>query len=146
MTDDERIQRLTELARRVWPDQGAGVSWDPFYDVAKVINDRRTILFEMQSPRAFDALEAALLVLADDEGEAAMFSAGRRFEQAMRKCQSDPPAWVGKLASEWEQRAAKWVSMHESHHDEDECADACYAEARQVLVCADELRERARRP
>lgn len=62
MTDEARIARLTEIARRVWPD-------------AEIEADKRQVLVETSSewgdavtikhPRALDALEAALLVLAD---------------------------------------------------------------------------------
>lgn len=162
MTNDERIQRLTELARRVWPDANVDMECRSF----GVYLGEECVWFcdaDFDSnPRALDALEAALLVLA---GEAPLVASGQgaicklvpglpidhdaerqidALVTAATKREPLAPAWVEQLAEEWEHRAAKWVSVHDSHHDEDECADACYAEAKQVLNCADELRERAK--
>ncbi len=109
MTDEARIQRLTELARRVWRDRGAFVSWDAFYDTAKVVNDRGTILAKIVSPQALDALEAALLVLAGDP----LFYK-RNYEQAEEECTLEREraeaaerrlAEVEKLAAELRERA-----------------------------------------
>lgn len=87
MSDDERIQRLTELARRVWPDElvieiitdAEGVS---------VESDRCILCTVEQHERALDALEAALLVLA-----------------------GEPAAWAEKLADEWYASAKKIPEM-----------------------------------
>jgi hypothetical protein len=63
MTDEERIERLTELARHVWSD-------------AEIEADRNQVHVEtsaewgfalsIKHPRALDALEAALRVLAGE--------------------------------------------------------------------------------
>lgn len=91
MSDDERIQRLTELARRVWPDQHPlELEAMPQWQSAAVrmeANGELLLLVE-NHPRAFDALEAALLVLADE-----------------------PPAWAQKLADEWYASAKKIPEM-----------------------------------
>lgn len=69
MTDDERIARLTDLARKVWKFSGdlrvhvdetsAWVSEDP--------SDAPLLDVTYLPPRALDALEAALLMLAEPE-------------------------------------------------------------------------------
>lgn len=66
MNDDARIAKLTKLARRVWPDRETGISTATGAEAV----DQRTddLLVDIgQHPRALDALEAALLVLADEE-------------------------------------------------------------------------------
>lgn len=74
MTDDKRIERLTELTRRVpeWsslPDlriyaDGRGQASVTYADPP--VSRQRLVTFEAH-PRSFDALEAALTVLAQDE-------------------------------------------------------------------------------
>ena len=69
MTDEARLARLTELARSVW---GGGYAWydDDRASIAGVHTERMDSVIEIQHPRALDALEAALLVLADEAKEA----------------------------------------------------------------------------
>ena len=77
MSDDARMQRLTELARKVWPDLGpvffSGIGVDGFHS-----SDGDTILqvSDVGYARALDALEAALLVLADETSLRALERAG----------------------------------------------------------------------
>lgn len=71
MTDEARIARLTELARRVWPGEVAdnipAVQQEAGHWV-EVYGRRVSVLMSVRSSsRALDALEAALLVLADEE-------------------------------------------------------------------------------
>lgn len=68
MSDNDRIARLTELARRVWPDASIPVDVTHTQTSARVeIDDPRASgpipLAFLCHPRALDALEAALLVL-----------------------------------------------------------------------------------
>lgn len=61
----ERIARLTELARRVWPQADV----ERFGDGTMVIV-RSAPMLACDHPRALDALEAALLVLAGEDRRA----------------------------------------------------------------------------
>lgn len=63
--------------------------------------------------------------------------------QYRRSIEPEQPAWVEELAAEWEHQARGWMAEH-VHEDDDECEEACNAEAKQVLRCAAELRARAR--
>jgi hypothetical protein len=75
-TDDARLQRLTELARKVWPEQPVGVRVDPqTYRLriacAEVLADPGVAGVEVYGHRddiakTLDALEAALCVLANE--------------------------------------------------------------------------------
>lgn len=71
MTDEARIARLTELARRVWPDALVSSEGLPdyagvhIYDAAGQARGMRVSI--NNHPHALDALEAALLVLAGDD-------------------------------------------------------------------------------
>jgi glycine/D-amino acid oxidase-like deaminating enzyme len=160
--DDERLARLTELARRLWPDQGATVRWDAFYDVAKVVNERGTILFEMQHPRSLDALEAALLVLAGEDplgkwarklaedsvraGDAAEAALAMRADESrpvgildMLAVYAQPHDWVEQLAAKMEANGRQLVEKASPEMRDLAEAFACSLEA-----YADELRARAR--
>lgn len=68
MSDDERIARCTELARRVWPE--ASVEFSCRMWCVDAPNNAHDAVVEMLAvhdhPRALDALEAALLVLAGE--------------------------------------------------------------------------------
>lgn len=87
MTDEARLKRLTELARRVWPEAEVG----PDYGIGgkqrgysvKASMAAYSDGLTAWHPRALDALEAALLVLA-----------------------GEPPTWVEQLATDLEQRVA----------------------------------------
>ena len=93
MNDDERIRRLTELARRVWPDRDAQifVASDDEENTCVVLDEKGDWEQHLGTnhPRALDALEAALLVLAgeSDRGDGTDwhrgFAAGRRYEVAL---------------------------------------------------------------
>ena len=74
MTDEARIKRLTELARQAWPHDDvavviASVDVDDslFVEVQRDEEEESYSLAGVHHPRALDALEAALLVLADYE-------------------------------------------------------------------------------
>ena len=68
MTDDARIARLTKLARKVWqvPSSTPVVVEQPFSTSAEVWIGNDCVLRVSDHPRALDALEAALCVLADE--------------------------------------------------------------------------------
>jgi len=112
MTDDERIERLTELSRRVWPDAeieadrnqahvGTSAEWG--------------FAVSIKHPRALEALEAALLVLA-----------------------GEPSPWVEQLASEWE------VDADACERATPEWGRSCLSVAKGLRQCARELRGRAK--
>ena len=60
---ETRIERLTELARRVWPGFGDEL-YTSAYGVVTGFGD--VLISVTRHPRALDALEAALLVLAGE--------------------------------------------------------------------------------
>jgi hypothetical protein len=65
--DDDRIARLTELARRVWGDSAqvyADRNGHASVTVPEDDDDGRTRVLTVVHPRALDALLPALLVLA----------------------------------------------------------------------------------
>ena len=75
MSDDERIARLTELARRVpvWCDWQVEVSGDEHQAYVTAIGEgEREVVSIQHAPagRALDALEAALLVLSGEPMQA----------------------------------------------------------------------------
>lgn len=79
---DERIERLTELARGVWPDIGLVVaSTGQAAGVHERGGEERMLAMLLCHPRALDALEAALLVLA---GDSDFYK--RNYEQAEEEC------------------------------------------------------------
>lgn len=131
VTDDERIARLIELAQKVWPSAGeVGLSdLNPGEVIlAKYLPEWTPLLtLQCDHPRALDALEAALLVLAGDTVVNALIArsslgAGLHAMQtdpeaeleridaeltnevmdAIRDANTMPPAWVEALASDWE--------------------------------------------
>lgn len=68
-SDEERIARLTQLARRAWPDfnPGDGSGSDGFYfgdHDAVCLRALGRMVLRVEHPRALDALQAALLTLA----------------------------------------------------------------------------------
>lgn len=78
MSDEERIARLTELAREVWPQESVPVDVVSSAAGARVIHDspgnhHPLSLAFIAHPRALDALEAALLVLSE-KGPALRFA------------------------------------------------------------------------
>lgn len=68
MSDDERLKRLTELARRMWPHAHVATSGRPDFaavDVFDAEGHYRWSPMAIHHPRALAALEAALRVLAE---------------------------------------------------------------------------------
>jgi hypothetical protein len=72
VTDEARIARLTELARRVWPQfENLRVVATPIealvlFDYGSEKRRDTSTLLHVPHPRALDALEAALLVLSEE--------------------------------------------------------------------------------
>ena len=123
MSDDERIARLIELARRVWPDAAkGGIAYDadnnfkPGEVTLAAHQPEWTPLVTLycNHPRALDALEKALLVLA-----------------------GEPPAWVEQLCKQWEREAM------EPPPETVRTAHPPYLLRIALQECAKELRERA---
>lgn len=119
MTDEARIARLTELAQRVWPDLlDVRVYADATHASVTFVYSPTTRAKGLSiegHPRALDALEAALLVLA-----------------------GDTPAWVEQLAGKWESDADACERAHP------EWGGACLYVAKNLRQVAAELRERAK--
>lgn len=153
MTDEARLARLTELARRVWPDDR---------EIAVEHYEKREVIVwghdgeshaRIDHPRAFDALEAALLVLSGDlvltgDERSLMRPDVQRIVQAnvdVGMAYTELLLQVEQLAAEWEAQAASWRNNHEHDDGVEECEEACNAEAKQVERCARMLRERAKR-
>lgn len=63
MSDEARIARLTEMARKVWPGAAVSVAGDAV--VVDAINEPRFPL-QVHHPRALDVVEIALIVLSDE--------------------------------------------------------------------------------
>jgi len=124
MSDDERIARLTDLARRVWPDADVGVSADAYAGL--VVNHRPHANLDLalvKHPRSLDALEAALLVLNGQVSDALVGLAGETVLAIEAKYRARAFAWVEELAAEWEARAARMV-------EGDAAVERCAAELR----------------
>lgn len=67
MTDEERIARLTELARQVFGDELAKNIPPVIYeDGFAMVRGRWCEHMRIRHPRGLDALEAALLVLVEE--------------------------------------------------------------------------------
>lgn len=71
MTDDARIQRLTALARKAYRNAGLTAvehEWHDGHLGYEVLGDNEDglMIFVRSHPRALDALEAALCVMADE--------------------------------------------------------------------------------
>jgi hypothetical protein len=128
MSDDERLERLTEMARRVWPQHASlRIELEPDWGQVRVLDghpeDSSTgVLWcveDVPMSGALDALEAALLVLLYPK-------------QAAWALEPDPLAWVKALAMEWEARAARML-----------VEGGAEEAASEALRCAAALRERA---
>lgn len=103
MTDDERIARLTELARQVWPGHA-----DEIYASRDAVTSGRGHLLlavDPEHPHCSDALEAALLVLV--HGRETVLRSLARMGIAPR----EPPAWVEELAQRWEADSKEHESL-----------------------------------
>ena len=139
MSDDDRIAKLTELAKKVWPD--AEVDADAKGAQAFVGTSAEWgFAVKIAHPRALDALEAALLVLSG-EGKAltrevfheAVHEAATRIAESRRESMAEleealVPAWAEELAKQWETRVCGIDDGYDTALNE----------------CIAELRERAR--
>lgn len=77
MTDEDRLARLTELARRVLPEQlglevvdgqpGDALPWCALAWDDSASETAPLLVFECHHPRALDALEAALLAMLGEQ-------------------------------------------------------------------------------
>lgn len=146
MTDEARIARLTELARRVWPDAAAAM----VDGVASVVEipGYYECLYIARHPCALDALEAALLVLADEERvplterrvledriaalERDRATLLRRYQEEQAKVailddafrtasaalnEAEAATWAEQLAKAWDERAAEHEAASQRAHD-----------------------------
>jgi hypothetical protein len=142
MSDDERITRLAELARRVWPDKPrlavklhADSASATVQDGPKDGGWIDSLLLVEDHPRALDMLEAALLVGA---GDAPLVAAG---QGAMSKLAE--PAWVEPLAAAWEAESLRLGDRYEQRYTDD-AREEKLGEAYAYDTCAEQLRERAK--
>jgi hypothetical protein len=124
VTDGERMQHLTELARKVWPGRGMQVVHAEYIgDLPgfEVLGDERddepVPLCVAAHPRALDALEAALCVLAQEPLP--------EFEDKLNRLRHD----LELLTAQWERDAG---TPH--------CDDAGDA----YVQCAEDLRKRVK--
>lgn len=112
MTDDGRIARLTQLARKAWPhlrwsEDGGESRVFAFPEFAAVMNHQEQNMASIAAhPLSAQALEAALCVLA-----------------------GEPPQWAVELAASWRRNLELGV--------ERDAVGTAHAEA--VLACAHEL-------
>lgn len=161
MSDDDeaRIGKLTELARRVWPrDREIAVCQDGAE--AEVLGHDCDSLIRIEHPRALDALEAALLVLAGEPADFDELLARSSVGQGLRALREDPEAELARVEEEltpevmeilrrandeppaWvEQLAAKWEAAADAHSP---LGAPPYPVDRMRRDCARELRERAK--
>ena len=125
MTDDDRIKRLTELAKRAWPNENVSVTATAHSaGVHRIEGNEAMVAMVLAHPRSLEALEAALLVLAGDDTRMELGRLRERVrdvlaeELAKRKA---TPAWVESLAAQWEQeaRSVREIAKHCEHADED---------------------------
>lgn len=177
MTDQARIERLTELAQRVWPDIHVDVdtsatpcstegrrlgAWVQQYFPRPVgpVESGPVLLSVPEHPRALDALEAALLVLAGDDPSPASLAeipelspdalslgrgvVGRKLASMLPKdwrptqaqCDAAQLALTGQVPA--------WVDELASEFER-EAEQPYHPEKRHALKhCAAELRERAK--
>jgi hypothetical protein len=123
---DERIERLTELARRIALAEEPDVRPELHTVEVERLGDTYTasaLLGRVRiegHPRALDALEAALLVLA-----------------------GEPPAWVAKLCAQWEYEAD--ALMQRVADSPDDPSPPLRTTAATMYVYAAELCERAKK-
>ena len=159
---DERIKRLTELARRVWPDRedvvalthvdgSASVVWRtilPSIRLDGVASDDRPMTTAIRIPphaRAIDALEAGLMVM---NGESFCWGSPvewikrkQRFIEALVAERSKLLAYVTAMADEWEREASDRPPGGQ------QVTDLLSPSAkRQLRECAAQLRYVARKP
>lgn len=120
MTDEARLKRLTELAREVWPKEASFDIRNSGNGKAYVFDGNGFLCVGIGGhPRALDALEAALLVLADHERvpltpDAVLRSKLQSAEQSRDKLRD---AYAGlmlrlaKLAEKWLAEGAQAASL-----------------------------------
>lgn len=163
MTDEARLARLTELARRVWPELERPHVWAPT-EVGTAIpgcaldDEGLEYIHVHPHPRALDALEAALLVLADEER--VPLTERRVFEDRIEALERDratlvrrykdreleQAAWVEALAQEWEVKAGTIARRVAQRLPSNEYAPLLTEMLTTVVDgLARELRERAKR-
>jgi hypothetical protein len=164
MTDEQRLARLTELARRVWPE--ASVEFSCRMWCVDAPNNAHDAVVEMLAvhdhPRALDALETCLLVLADEERvpltadqvtRDALENCRRGREALLRRLQGTPVRSDGpdgdpvvrRLRNQFrEARAAMEVlaSEWEAQADEHAQEPQIYPHSHLLRSCARELRAR----
>lgn len=120
----ERIERLTQLAREVWPDRdeqmviheitgAAMIAYRSRFPCSTVDGSEgeRIVSYHtrIDHPRALDALEAALLALVGDNTRAQLARLEERVRDVLQtelaRRDGALPAWVEQLAREWEKLA-----------------------------------------
>jgi len=168
MTDD-RIARLTDLARQAWPpgphDTDLTIDEMPDFQSAAVRVNGEALLLVEDHPKALDAIEAALYVLigkdeplstsqAKDVYSEAFAVAKRLFSrEPLYRIDPDgtiecmePPPWVEELAGKWEAEAKRRSWLNEESHARSEHLHAAYCAGSSAghAWCAAELRERAK--
>ena len=141
MSDDDRIERLTQLARRMWPDRPyvevrSGIG---FAEVRDGPRDGGWIdsLLRVDHGNALDALEAALLVL---DGARVVPDGALRdaYCRGVVDALEESPAWVEQLAAQWEREAL------EPPPETVRTAHPPYLLRVALQECAKELRARAK--
>jgi hypothetical protein len=105
--DDARIQRLTELARKVWPELEHPSIEGPLESIASgatLHDDGLEYLHVHPHPHALDALEAALCVLAGEEPMPVSWVQYRDAVDRTMRLEERLGA-LEQLASDWERYA-----------------------------------------
>jgi len=142
-----RIEKMTELAQRVWPDE-RGVRIIEEYGGYRVVSgvlvgEENVLVAIYHHPRALYALDATLLMLADDAKVVPDGALRDAYCQGIVDALKIPPFWVDELWSHW----TAWATQHEMMAQE--TSDAVHIEQYRLRAeifrqCATELRERAR--
>lgn len=144
MTDDERVVRLADLAQRMWPGATISHESDGTSVITGIQSDGERSWTEepvfIRHPRALDALEAALLVLADEAR--IPLTADQVTRDALESCRRDREALVRRIR---EERAAMEQLAEQWERDASTVAH-CEDEGAAYQRCAQELRARAKRP
>jgi hypothetical protein len=147
MTDEARIARLTPLVRKVYgPDAVLHCYCEPV--VAWSVRRGEHIVFICEGERSFDALEAALLVLAEDAKVHPDGALRDAYLAGVNAGYTEQTKWVEQLAAEWEAHANATVRFTDENPPVNSAAQLI---AGAVLTlgdvyrrCARELRARAR--
>lgn len=144
MNDDERIARLTELARREYGPRAAVYrrTWKDGEEAWIERSWDEAPCLSVEHPRALDALEAALLVLSSKYpgmmrlALADLSDRGKLSTAKVTLRSDEPPAWVEQLAAEWERASERPVASEPNLYDG--------TRMQTLEQCAAELRERAK--